>query len=512
MSFDDAQVMCGGLLDGDSFYARLGELGHNWIRDQDYAVLYDPKLGRACVPPSILVRSLLLQHYRACSDRELVERIRFDLRYKVALGVAVDYPGFDPSLLSIFRARLILHEKESSAFERTLEEAKKAGLVGRTQAVDSMPIIGAAALQDTYTLIRTGIEKLLAAIRRQRDEWGGSRGFKYPFKAKKYRKGSGMADIDWSDKQQRQLHLNELVQDASALIGAVEASKMAQAKRVQSLLELLKRILAQDIERDEASGLAKIKKGGQDRILSTNDPDARHGRKTSCRLIKGYKCHVTVSEDEIVTSVAVTAANAPDTDPVPAMVKDLQARDVIPKELQGDCAYGGADFRAEMEEKGIQIMAKVPQPPTTERFPKTSFTIDLSASTVTCPAGQTTSDWRERKDQRGRPVKVFRFDPAGCSSCPLRGQCIGEGSRARELQLHYNEGHLQKARQKAAEPGFREALKKRLVVERVQGRLQSYGLKNGRYFGLQKILLQATLTVVVNNIWRLTSLPARGAP
>ena len=67
-------------------------------------------------------------------------------------------------------------------------------------------------------------------------------------------------------------------------------------------------------------------------------------------------------------------------------------------------------------------------------------------------------------------------------------------------------------KQDRKQPSFREALKKRLVVERVQGRLQSYGLKNGRYFGLQKILLQATLTVVVNNIWRLTSLPARGAP
>ena len=129
LTFEDAQVQCGGLLDKESFYAILGEHGHKWIVDEDYASMYDLHLGRGCVPPSLLVRATLLQNYRSCSDRELVDRIRFDLRYKVALGVKVDYPGFDPSLLSIFRARLNLHSKERLAFERTVKAAQKEGLV-----------------------------------------------------------------------------------------------------------------------------------------------------------------------------------------------------------------------------------------------------------------------------------------------------------------------------------------------------------------------------------------------
>jgi hypothetical protein len=511
LTFEDAQVQCGALMDKESFYSLLGEHGHKWIVDEDYAAIYDPILGRGCVPPSLLVRALLLQNYRKCSDRELVERIRFDLRYKVALAVAVDYPGFDSSLLSVFRARLILHQKERLAFEKTVKDAKESGLIGDVQPIDSMPIIGAAALQDTYTLLRTGIEKLLAAIRKQRDEWNGSRGFKYPFTAKKYKKGSGKADIDWNDDVQRQTHLNELVQDAASLIEAVDASKMVNSKRVQAPLELLRRILAQDIEQDPEGGDAKIKRGGKDRIISTNDPEARHGHKTSCRLIKGYKGHFTVSEHEIVTSVAVTPANAPDTEPVESMIDDLERRDCRPKVMPADCAYGGADFRAQMEEKGVEVLAKVPQPPKTERFPKSDFNINLGARTVTCPAGQTIYNYRERKDSQGRMAKAFRFDQ--CPSCPLRELCIAKTERSRTIQLHFNESHLQKAREKAAEPGFRTEIKRRLVVERVQGRLQSYGLSSSRYLGLKKTVLQAVLTATANNIWRLiTTATLRGSP
>ena len=99
-TFEDAQNLCGGLLTKDSFYSILGEHGHRWIIDEDYASMYKANVGRGCIAPSLLVRALFLQNYRACSDRELVERIRFDLRYKVALGVKVDYEGFHPSLLS----------------------------------------------------------------------------------------------------------------------------------------------------------------------------------------------------------------------------------------------------------------------------------------------------------------------------------------------------------------------------------------------------------------------------
>ena len=512
LSFEDAQVMCGGLMASDSFFSLLGKHGHEWISDEDYSGMYSLKTGRGCVPPSLLVRALFLQNYRACSDRELVERIRFDLRYKVGMGVAVDYPAFDPSLLSIFRARLILHANEGWAFYESVRKANESGMVGDCQPLDSMPILGAAALQDTHTLLRTAIEKGLEAIRTQRKEWEGSRGFQYPFSSKKYKKGMGKPDINWNDETQRQSVLDELVKDAAALVEAIEASKMAASEMVQPYLALLKRILTQDIEKDE-SGSHKIKRGSKDRVLSTNDPEARHGHKTSCRLIKGYKGHFVVSEQEIVTALEVTAANKADAEPVPSMIDDLKRRGVCPDLLPGDCAYGGADFRAAMLEKGVEVLAKVPHSPPSKRYSKTYFKIDLEQSTVTCPAGQTASNYSLVKDDQGREVKKFRFEPEKCLACPLKDLCTCEPDRGRKIQLHYNELELQKARLKAAEPDFRQQMKRRLVVERVQARLQSYGLDAARYGGEQKVRLQAFFTAAVNNFWRVVTHPQpRGAP
>jgi hypothetical protein len=500
-TYEDAQNLCGGLLKEDSFYSILGNHGHHWICDDDYAQMYREERGRPCVPPSLLVRSLFLQNYRACSDRELVDRIRFDLRYKVALGVPVDDPGFDASLLAVFRARLILHDKEGAAFDRSIELAKQSGLIKGFQAIDSMPTKGAAALQDTYTLLRTALEKLLAAIREQRDAWSGSRGFRYPFSNKKYQKGNGKANIDWSDPKQRQRYLDELVRDAAAIVEAVDNSKMKDSELVKPSCDLLKRILAQDIETDD-DGQPKIRRGGTDRILNTNDPEARHGRKSSCRLIRGYKTHVTVSEDEIVTSVAVTPANAPDTAPVGEMVNDLDKRGVKPKQLYGDCAYGGGDFRAAMRSEDVEVVAKLPKPAASQVFPKRAFEIDVANGNVTCPAGERTTEWRQVKDDKKRFVQLFVFSPEQCQSCDLREQCISPSQTCRSVQLHYNESELQAAQDKVAEPDFAENIKRRLVVERVQARLQSYGLGCSRYFGKQKTLLQARITAAVNNLWR----------
>ena len=149
MSFCEIEAWCGELVPDDSFFARLHRYGAEWFRDEDFAGIYkDSNLGRPNVPPSLLARALILQNYAGCSDRELVARIRFDLRYKKALDVPIDYTGFHPSLLSHFRTRLILDEKDNLVFEKSIQAAVNSGVLkkGDVQAMDSMPVKGAAAL------------------------------------------------------------------------------------------------------------------------------------------------------------------------------------------------------------------------------------------------------------------------------------------------------------------------------------------------------------------------------
>jgi len=470
--------------------------------------MYSSRRGRPSVPPSLLARAILLQNYDNVSDRELIERIRFDLRYKMALDVPIEYGGFDPSLLSIFRSRLILHEMEGCAFERSIERARQSNILGEgaAQAIDSAPINGAAAVQDTYTLLRTGIEKTLVTIGNIDEEILRGSCYRPPFPSELYLGGKrGKPDIDWNDKSERRKYLGRLTQDARLLLAAVDSCGLKDERQVTSACELLRKLIEQDVD-EHADGGPQIKKHvAEDRVISTNDTDMRHGRKSASQRIDGYKSHVTVDvATELVTAIDVTAANVHDAVPMGALLIVQKLRGTFPGKLYGDCAYGSGDARAELRDLGIHLVAKVPESADSGFFPKTAFTINLAASSVTCPAGQTTEKYRVSKDPHGRPVRLYWFNAKTCWQCALQKQCT-KNKRGRHIALHYHEELLEQARIQASDPGFRQDRKTRLVVERVQARLKSYGLKTARYFKIKKVRLQALWTAAVNNFWRVVS-------
>jgi IS5 family transposase len=536
-------------------YGRMNRHGDEWFRDADYAVLYkDTGLGRPCVPPSLMVKSLILQNYANLSDRDLVDAIRYDIRYKYGLNLPLNHEGFDPSLLSVFRARLLVNDKERAAFQRSLEMAKESGVLTdkEDQAIDSSPIIGGAALQDTFTLLRTGIIKVLRAIDWQRKKWEGSRGFQYPYKKERYLANPGKPDIEWDDEKGKRLYLQELVGDARLLLAAIQESRMKDSERVQAASEVLRQIISQDIEEaappvviepqspespesegakaeptkepaakvdttpapdptervdPELAGLPSIKKQTKNRILSTNDTEMRFGHKSKSKIVKGYKSHITTTvETEIVTTVQVTPANVADNVPVMAAVEHLESAGVKPEVLYGDGAYGGADLREEAEQKGIEIISKLPSYAGGAFTGKRFFELDVVNNRVTCPEGVTTPDFRMVRDDQKREVKRFRFADESCQGCAQRDACIGPKQKRREITFHFNEAQLQKAKAQNEAPEFKEEYKNRLTVERVQARLHSYGLKVARYFGERKVLLQAAFTAAANNFWRTTKI------
>ena len=143
----------------DSFYGRMGSLNVKLLRDDDLKEMYTLDNGRPSLPPSMMSGVLLLQFYDDVSDGEAVERVLYDMRWKVALNLPLDYADFDPSSLSVFRTRLVKHNKERYAFDRLLKVAREEGFLADkvTMLIDSTNADGAGATQDTYTLLRKGI-------------------------------------------------------------------------------------------------------------------------------------------------------------------------------------------------------------------------------------------------------------------------------------------------------------------------------------------------------------------
>jgi transposase/IS5 family transposase len=542
-SFFDASLAVEDLLEPGSFYEVLYRHGPRLFSDDDFLECYDVTTGRPSVPPSRMFRLLLLQMYEGLSDRQTLERMAFDLRWKAVLGLEVQDRAVGQATLVEFRARLQLHRKMEEAFERFLTHAAEVGLIepDEVQVLDSSPIWGRGAVEDTYNLIGSAIRKLLGVTARGRgkrpQELAGEIGLVLTLPAEE---GSlkGRAGIDWSSPEERRAFLNEVVQEARLMLQATTADAATSAD-VAEAAEVLRRILVQDLEpaqgagesksdagSDDGSGQGvlsfdrevKIRRGvAKDRIVSAGDPEMRHGHKSQNRTWDGYKAHISVTaKSEFVTAVQVTPANVQDGEAAPELIETQERIGLSPSAMVGDMAYSAAELRMWAEAAGTEIVAQVPPASAPAGcFSKDAFRIDLENGSVTCPANRTTRWFHKRASGGGS----FHFDGAVCASCLLREACtprrpetMQRTGRGRTVTIHALEVVLQQARAAQTTDRVRELLKLRPVVERRLGHLMGRGLRQARYRGREKTQFQAIATALVTNLARFGRLGAPGNP
>src|SRR5260370_18667910 len=171
----EADTLYSDFVGRDTFYGWLASQRGTLFRDEDFAQLYTLTNGRPSVPPSLLATALVLQTYAGVSDDEARQRAAYDLRWKVALGVAVDARPFARSRLQEFRAQLIVHQEQAAIFQQSLEVAKRQGQF-RTPpgdarqlkvALDTTNILGRGAVKDTYNLLADGLRHVLRVLPHQ---------------------------------------------------------------------------------------------------------------------------------------------------------------------------------------------------------------------------------------------------------------------------------------------------------------------------------------------------------
>jgi transposase len=541
------------LIPPDSFYARLAAVRDVLVDDDLYRSLYkDSAKGRPSIPPSLVVLTMLLQYHDDCSDRETEARVRFDLRWKHALGLELEDTGFDATVLCVFRRKLLTVGLDRLLFERLVAAAQESGLLTKNaqQLIDSSHILGAAGVRDTYTLLRGGIRKLLRALGytparheelEQRLAW-----YLDPAAPEK-------PELDWSDAPARREHLRIIVEDARAALALVSAEE--QRASVREAVALLTKIVADDVEDGPPTGPQRqgrppqehgapdepidpsqgtpidagprLRRGvAKHRILSVVDPQMRWGHKSETQRWAGYK--VQLAEEpgsELITTVEVRPASEYDADALLSLLDQQEQRvGLLPGMILTDGAYGTADVRAALETRQIELVAKLRPITDTKHLGKDEFTIDLAANegqgSVTCPAGETTSDYRMARDTKDRPVRLFRFPLETCTACALRERCLGGGRgrsaqplrpTGRQVQLHVHEAILQATRAAQKTPEQRRTLRERLrprakVERKIAEVMRRHGLRQGRYRGKRKTELQAVMTATMVNTKRLTRL------
>jgi hypothetical protein len=250
----------------DSLYGYLAQNRQHLFRDEDFAGLYCADNGRPSVPPSVAISILLLRAYERVSFVEAIERTKYDLRWKVALGLEMEEVPMQKSTLQEFEAKLVIQEMGEGLLQKSIAEARRAGYLQSRKirvALDTTPILGKGAVQDTYNLLAEGIEQLACRLAEVEGEsaaaWAERQGFSRYFGSSL----KGEAAIDWNDQGQREQLLTAIVQDARRLLGMAEPAQAAHAKQAEAIAAaaaLLQRLLAQDVE-EKPEGGCQIKQG-----------------------------------------------------------------------------------------------------------------------------------------------------------------------------------------------------------------------------------------------------------
>lgn len=494
----------------DSFYGRMGSLTGKLLRDEDLKEMYCADNGRPSLPPSLMAGVLLLQFYDDVSDAEAVERVCFDLRWKVALNLALDEAGFDPSSLSVFRGRLVKHQQERYAFDRLLAVAREEGFLADkvTLLSDTTQVRGAGATQDTYTLLRKGIRQLLKKM-----------GYHLPGKRQgcsvevehllaTYVDQDRRAALDWSDPAVRHAQLQVLVTDSEAALDLAIAQ--IDEPDVRSLGWLVAKILGDDVEQSP-TGESQIREGtAADRLLSLTDPEMRHGRKSASQKFNGHKVSTSMDQaSELILDIDDLPAPQGDGQALlPAIQRVEDHVGVIVERALGDGAYGSGENRAacaERPEHPIDLLAPMRRPADPE-VDKSAFRLDVPAQTAICPQGQTVAASRMKTDPQGRTAFTFVFERTVCQACPLFARCVHSQTTGRSVTTSFYEDYLRAARQRQQTDEFKQLYRLRPRIEGKQAELVAHGLRDTRYVGKPKRRLQRLWLAAAINLKRLFTL------
>lgn len=495
--FEDPRVLLGDRLRG--VYRLLADEGHRLFPDDYFADCYKAsRRGRPTVPARVLATVMVLQALEGLSDQEACDHLECDLRWQAAAGVDAGYQAFHPTTLVGHRNRLRASERPKRFLDDTKVVAREAGVLrDRVRVLDSTPIYDAVSTQDTVTQLRSAIRKLLRALE------GTALGFKVRMALSRdddYA-GPGKPPCDWDDPDAREALVDALVRDALAALAALDGAELQGAAREAA--GLLALVAGQDVEHGDDGVFRIARRVARDRVISTVDPEARHGHKSRNRRFDGYKAHLSVDPDsELIDDVVVTPANTHDAEAVNDLLADHADAEAKPT-VMGDSAYAGADTLDDLGEAGFDVKAKVPPARGRGgRFGKDDFDIDLEANTVGCPAGHVVAI-RPGTDGRGRADFAEH-----CSGCPLREKCTTSAS-GRSVAIHPKEAVLQRAKAAQADPEWKQAYRStRPKVERKIAHFVrvAWGGRKARTRGRQRVTTDVETRAAAVNLARLATL------
>lgn len=459
-------------------------------------------------PPALMAMALILQGYLGVSDGEAVELTVLDLRWQMVLDrLGRDEAAFSQGALFEFRERMIRTNMDRRLLERTVEVARQTNAFDWRKlpktlrvAVDSSPLVGAGRVEDTVNLLGHAARKIVACAAELLG-WSPERVARaagIPVLLESSVKKA--LDLEWADGNAKERALNRLVEqlDSLELWVCNHLGEELKQPPLKDAMATLQQIRTQDLDPDpDDQGKVEIHHGvAEDRRVSIEDPEMRHGRKTKSKRFNGYKRHIASDLDtNLIVACAVTPANRPEGDAMPELKADIERTQRVIAELHMDRGYIASPVVAQILAQGGDVVCKPWVSRNGHLFAKTDFKINVRDMTITCPAGEV---------QTIRPGSVATFEPRTCSRCALRPQCTNAAlDSGRTVNIAEDEVLQQRLRKRMATPRGRQQLRQRVAIEHGLAHISQRQGNRARYRGVRKNQYDLRRAATIQNLERI---------
>lgn len=497
---------------GNVYLQIRDELG-TLYQDKDFAELY-PEMGRPAVPAWHLALVTVVQFKEGLADRQAADAVRARIDLKYLLGLELSDPGFDFTILSDFRTRLVEGSKELLLLDKMLEVLKEKGLVkarGKTRT-DSTHILMNARVLSRLEMVAESLRAALNDLAAADPEW--LRSVAKPVWFERYAKR--IEDYRFpTGKEARHKLILEVAEDGYFLLNALAGADPTLSGLEQ--VAIFKQVWEHHFVKE--GDTPKLKEGSEqtplkERFNSPYDPEAKHGNKGS-KQWEGYKVHITESCEEglpyVITHIMTTTADVVDFEATLKVHNALEAKGLLPDEHLVDSGYVKASHILSSQEKGVELIGPVRatadwQSKTEGAYDLSKFAIDWDKKQLTCPNAKKSSSWSEALDPHGNETISVNFRYRDCMRCEQRSLCTRQKRGRRQIMLRPKAQHeaLQAAKQMQKTPEWQARYNKRAGIEgTISQEVRSQGLRRSKYKGLGKTALQHAATAAATNLQRL---------
>lgn len=450
----------------------------------DFSFIYDELINKYCLTngrtaesPVRMFKYLLLKTIYTISDVDVVERSRFDMSFKYFLGMSPEEGVINASSLTKFR-KLRLKDTDllNLLISKTVSLALEKGVI-RSKSI----IVDA-----THTLSRSNPFSALEVLRER---------------SKLLRKTVYMFDEEWKERMPKKNNDNDLEKE------------LAYCEKLEKCIEKEQSISSIPAVKEKLNLLKETIKDTQESYTISKDTDAKTGHKSVDSSFFGYKTHLAMTEERIITAAVVTSGEKGDGPELPKLLEISQENGIDVDTVIGDAAYSGKENLKFTREQGVKVVAKL-NPSITQGFRKDEdkFDYNKDADMFICPAGHMAI----RKARQGKKnigenqVNTYYFDVEKCKTCPLKEGCYKEGAKSKSYSVSIKSDLHQDQMTFQETDYFKEKAKHRYKIEAKNSELKNvHGYTRATSYGITNMQMQGAIAIFTVNLKRIMKLEVK---